>query len=81
MKVTFSNALCCDVDEVKYDNKLYYSVILYSYDDKSFYRVSIPSDISVDDVRDLLCHTVYCEARLSTFDGKNKFKLLSIQNA
>ena len=81
MTVTFKNALCCDVDEFEYEKALYHSVMLYSYDDKLLYRVSIPSDISPDDVMDFISEPVICDASMTSFNGKNKFKLLSIQHA
>lgn len=81
MTVTFKNALCCDVDEFEYEDNLYHSVMLYSYDDKLLYRVSIPAEISPDDVADLISEPVTCEASMTSFNGKNKFKLLSIKHA
>lgn len=81
MEVNFGNALCCDVVENEYEHKIYYSLILYNYDDKALYRISIPKDFSVDSITDFLSESVICKTKLSIYDGKNKFKLLSIQKA
>lgn len=81
MKVTFENALLCDVVDFTRDNKTFYGCIVYNRDDRQLYYCSLPQNVSIDKIIDLISNMVVCNAEMKTYDGKNKFKLTSIQAA
>lgn len=74
MKVNFDKVLCCDLSKVTFENKNYYQMIVYS--EGQLHRISI--DVKLCDiVNSCIGSFVKFSADLKTYDGKNKFKLVT----
>ena len=73
MRVTFDNVLVCDVRKTTFDDKTYYSLVVYQ--DGKLYRISISED-AVTTFKDVVGQSFSFEAHMSTYDGKVKFKFI-----
>lgn len=73
MRVTFDNCLVCDVRKTTFENKTYYSLVVYQ--DGKLYRISIPQD-AVKTFKEVVGQSFSLEANMSVYDGKVKFKLI-----
>lgn len=73
MRVTFDNCLVCDVIKTTFEDKTYYSLVVYQ--DGKIYRVSIPQE-SVKTFKDSIGILVSLDTNMSVYDGKVKFKLV-----
>lgn len=72
MKVTFDDALICDVRKTTFEDNTYFSLQLYF--DCSLYRVSIPKE-AVNTFKDCIGQKISVDTYMSIFDGKCHFKL------
>lgn len=73
MKVTFDNVLVCDVVIYDYKEKKYPKVLVYQQG--QLYSISIPDD-DKESVKSLIGTYATFDTEMSSFDGKNKFKLI-----
>lgn len=72
MKVIFENVLVCDVVTYTYENKEYPKVVVYEKGNLS--EIGIDKSL-VSDYKKAIGTFVNLNAELSSYDGKNKFKL------
>lgn len=73
MKVTFDNCLVCDVRKTTFEDKIYFSLVVYQ--DGKLYRISISPD-SVKTFKEAVGQLISFDCTMSVFDGKVKFKLI-----
>ena len=73
MRVTFDNCLVCDVRKTTFEDKTYFSLVVYQ--DGKLYRVSIPQD-AVKTFKETIGQSVCLDTNMSIYDGKVKFKLV-----
>ena len=72
MKVTFDNCLVCDVRKTTFEDKTYFSLVVYQ--DGKLYRISISPD-AVKTFKESVGQFISLDVNMSVFDGKAKFKL------
>lgn len=72
MKVTFDNVLVCDVVTYDYKGKKYAKVLVYQQG--QLYSIGITDD-DKELVKSLIGTYTSFDTEMSSFDGKNKFKL------
>lgn len=72
MQVNFQNVLICDVVVTDYKGKSYAQLLVYS--DRQLYRISFDYSL-LEEMKKAIGTRQDITAKLSTYDGKNKFKL------
>lgn len=72
MKVIFDNCLVCDVRNSIFDDKIFFSLIVYQ--EGKLYRISITQE-AAENFKDAVGQLISFDADMSVFDGKAKFKL------
>ena len=72
MIVVFDNVLICDVRQITFEDKTYFSLDVYQ--DSKLYRISIPRE-SVKNFTESIGQKVTLETDMRIYDGKIKFKL------
>lgn len=73
MKVTFDNCLVCDVRKTTFEDKTYFSLVVYQ--DGKLFRISIKPD-SVKTFKESVGQLISFDAFMSVYDGKAKFKFV-----
>lgn len=74
MQVNFQNVLICDVFVTEYKGKSYAQLLVYS--DSQLYRISFDYSL-LEEMKKAIGTRQDITAKLSTYDGKSKFKLES----
>ena len=78
MRVQINGIFCGDYD-VTYDGKNYRHLLVFSKDDHGLYKLSVPSNLILDDLMEYEGRPCSVLAELRTFEGRNRFKLISIE--
>lgn len=72
------NGILCGDNDVNYDGKQYRRLFVFSKDDLGLYKVAVPSNLKLDDLIEYEGRPCSVLADMRTFDGRNRFKLISI---
>lgn len=74
MNVKFEKVLCCDLISGEYENKPYYKMLIYLKG--KLYKISVDKAM-IDKVRGAIGKWVTINTELTTYNDKNRFKLVS----
>lgn len=77
MKVSFENVLVCDVATYEYKEEKYDKLVVY--DKGQLYQIGIPSSM-VNDCKSMIAKRSSFNTEMTSFNGKNKFKLVQNDN-
>lgn len=75
MQVNFENILICDVVVNDYKGKSYPQLVVYNKTDRQLYRIGFDYSL-LDEMKTAVNTQQDITAELTTYQGKNKFKLV-----